>query len=39
MEKCVSDPSVTNVLILLNPEYKKKADEKRWSWNRNANYF
>lgn len=29
MEKCVSDPSVTNVLVLLNPEYKKKADERK----------
>ena len=29
MEKCVSDPTVTNVLILLNPEYKKKADERK----------
>ena len=29
MEKCVSDKTVTNVLILLNPEYKKKADERK----------
>ena len=29
MEKCVSDSTVTNVLILLNPEYKKKADERK----------
>lgn len=26
MEKSVTDPSVTNVLILLNPTYEKKAD-------------
>lgn len=28
MEKCVSDSSVTNVLILLNPDYKTKADTR-----------
>jgi len=28
MEKSVKDPSVTNVLILLNPHYKKKADSR-----------
>lgn len=28
MEKCVSDPSVTNVLILLTPDYKTKADSR-----------
>lgn len=28
MEKCVSDNSVTNVLILLSPDYKVKADSR-----------
>lgn len=28
MEKCVSDPGVTNVLMLLNPLYKEKADKR-----------
>lgn len=28
MEKSVIDPSVTNVLILLNPTYEKKADSR-----------
>ena len=28
MEKCVSDPSVTHVLMLLNPAYKEKADKR-----------
>ena len=28
MEKSVHDPSVTNVLILLNPDYKTKADSR-----------
>ena len=27
MEKCVTDPSVTNVLMLLDPIYAKKADD------------
>lgn len=27
MEKCVTDPSITNVLVLLDPIYAKKADE------------
>lgn len=26
MERCVKDPTITNVLILLNPDYKEKAD-------------
>lgn len=29
MEKCVKDPSVTNVLILLSPDYKEKADARK----------
>ncbi len=29
MEKSVSDPSVTNVLILLDPVYKEKADNRK----------
>ena len=28
MEKSVHDPSVTNVLILLNPDYKTKANSR-----------
>lgn len=28
MEKCVIDPTVTNVLILLNPDYKTKAESR-----------
>ena len=28
MEKCVTDPSITNVLILLDPLYEKKANER-----------
>lgn len=28
MEKCVNDPSVTNVLILLDPNYAEKADSR-----------
>lgn len=28
MEKCVNDPSVTNVLMLLDPLYAKKADDR-----------
>lgn len=28
MEKCVSDPNITNVLILLSPDYKIKADAR-----------
>ncbi len=28
MEKCVSDPSITHVLMLLNPAYKEKADNR-----------
>ena len=27
MEQCVTNPSITNVLMLLDPEYAKKADE------------
>ena len=27
MEKCVNDPSITNVLMLIDPEYSRKADE------------
>ena len=29
MEKCVKDPSITNVLILLSPDYKDKADNRK----------
>ena len=29
MESCVKDPSITNVLILLSPEYKEKADSRK----------
>lgn len=29
MEKCVNDPSITNVLILLSPDYKTKADLRK----------
>lgn len=29
MEKSVHDPSVTNVLLLLNPDYKIKADSRK----------
>jgi hypothetical protein len=29
MEKCVKDPTVTNVLILLNPTYAEKADGRK----------
>lgn len=28
MEKCVKDPTITNVLILLSPDYKTKADTR-----------
>ena len=28
MEKCVNDPTVTNVLLLLSPDYKEKADSR-----------
>ena len=28
MEKCVTDPSVTNVLILMSPKYAEKADAR-----------
>lgn len=28
MEKCVNDPTITNVLILLSPDYKTKADSR-----------
>lgn len=28
MEKSVKEPSVTNVLILLNPHYKQEADSR-----------
>ena len=28
MEKCVNDPSVTNVILLLDPLYKQKADSR-----------
>lgn len=28
MEKCVNDSTITNVLILLSPDYKKKADSR-----------
>ena len=28
MEKCVKDPSITHVLMLLNPSYKEKADNR-----------
>lgn len=28
MERCVNDPSVTNVLMLLDPLYAKKADDR-----------
>ena len=28
MEKCVLDPTVTHVLMLLNPAYKEKADKR-----------
>lgn len=29
MEKCVKDPTITNVLILLTPDYKTKADSRK----------
>ena len=28
MEKCVSDPTISHVLMLLNPAYKEKADSR-----------
>ncbi len=28
MEKCVNDPTITNVLILLSPDYKTKANSR-----------
>ena len=29
MESCVTDESVTNVIILLDPTYSKKADDRK----------
>lgn len=29
MEKCITDPSIKNVLILLSPDYKIKADSRK----------
>lgn len=40
MEQSVTDQTITNVLILLDPIYEKKSEWKEWwSRNRNADYF